>query len=91
MAVTRLILWTRQARITKLRAGDLTGNNIVNLQDYALLGTRFYTFDLSTDITGDGQVDYDDYYLLALIGSRQEILNRNCRCGKDSIWVLALV
>ncbi len=49
-----------------LRGGDLSGNNIVNLQDYSLLGTRFYTFDLSADITGDSQVDYDDYYLVAL-------------------------
>jgi hypothetical protein len=47
-----------------LRGGDFTGNNIVNFQDYSLLGNNFYSLNTVADITGDGQVDYDDYYIL---------------------------
>jgi hypothetical protein len=49
-----------------LRGGDLTGNNLINFQDYSVLGNNFYTYEPLADITGDGQVDYDDYFILFL-------------------------
>jgi hypothetical protein len=47
-----------------LRGGDFSGNNIINFQDYSVLGNNFFSFNSIADITGDGQVDYDDYFVL---------------------------
>ncbi|MDB6032101.1 MAG: hypothetical protein JWM16_2439 [Verrucomicrobiales bacterium] len=49
-----------------LRGGDFSGNNIINFQDYSVLGNNFFSFNTIADITGDGQVDYDDYFILVL-------------------------
>jgi hypothetical protein len=47
-------------------ANPLLRDNQVQFFDYTVLGTSFFTYDQVADITGDGPVDYDDYYLLYL-------------------------
>lgn len=47
-------------------ANPLLRDNQVQFFDYTVLGTSFFTYDPVADITGDGPVDYDDYYLLYL-------------------------
>lgn len=49
-----------------LRGGDFNGSNTVNFTDYSTLGNSFFTFNPVPDITGDGQIDYDDYFILYL-------------------------
>ncbi len=52
----------------RLRAGDVDAShdNIVNFPDYSFLATQFYSYNTAADMTGDGVVDYDDYYLLGV-------------------------
>ena len=47
-----------------LPGGDLDGDNQVMLTDYTLLANNFYTYNAVADFTGDGSVDYYDYYIL---------------------------
>ena len=55
-----------------LRGADLSAanpalrDNLVQFFDYSVLGSNFFTFNAVADITGDGQVDYDDYFILYL-------------------------
>jgi hypothetical protein len=49
-----------------LPGADLTGDNVINLADYLILGNNFYTYNAVADIDGNGQVDYNDYYILYL-------------------------
>lgn len=57
-----------------LRGGDISASfvdpiprdNQVQLFDYSALGNNFFTVNPIADITGDGQVDYDDFFILYL-------------------------
>ncbi len=44
-----------------LRAGDLTGDNVINTLDYATLRFNWLTVNAVADITGDGMVQSSDY------------------------------
>jgi hypothetical protein len=51
-------------RIT-LPAGDVTGDNQIDIADAARLAARFGTGDTSVDLNGDGRVDIFDLVLIA--------------------------
>lgn len=44
-----------------LKAGDLTGDNVVNTLDYSVLRFNWLTLNAVADITGDGSVQAGDY------------------------------
>jgi hypothetical protein len=44
-----------------LKAGDLTGDNVVNTLDYSVLRFNWLTMNAVADITGDGLVQAGDY------------------------------
>lgn len=44
-----------------LKAGDLTGDNVVNTLDYSVLRFNWLTLNAVADITGDGLVQTGDY------------------------------
>ena len=48
----------------QLLAGDLTGTNGVDLDDYYRLAAVWYQVNDAADIDGSGKVDLDDYFLL---------------------------
>ena len=48
-----------------LLAGDLNGDGVVDLADYNLLVSKWYSHDTVADIDGNGKVDLDDYFLLS--------------------------
>ena len=48
-----------------LPAGDLDNSNTVNLADYYVVASVWYTSAPSADLDGSGFVDLDDYFLLA--------------------------
>jgi hypothetical protein len=50
---------------TKLYGGEVTGDNLINIQDLSYMGARFHTDDLSADINGDSWVDILDLVLAA--------------------------
>ena len=49
----------------ELIAGDLDGNNVVDLGDFSMLATAWSTSNPAADLDGNGWVDLDDYFLLA--------------------------
>ncbi|MBN8456719.1 MAG: right-handed parallel beta-helix repeat-containing protein [Verrucomicrobia bacterium] len=49
---------------SRLRGGDLNGDNLVNLSDYNILRGVFNTVSGQADITGDGMVNLSDYNIL---------------------------
>ncbi|MBK9138561.1 MAG: hypothetical protein IPM17_07350 [Verrucomicrobia bacterium] len=49
---------------TRLAAGDLNGDNVVQLLDYSVLRSKWFTTDPAADFNGDGQVQLLDYSLL---------------------------
>jgi autotransporter-associated beta strand protein len=49
----------------RLRGGDFDGSNTISFNDYSILGINFFTFNPVADITGDGDVDFDEYATLA--------------------------
>ena len=49
----------------QLRAGDINGTDLVDLDDYYLLAALWYKSNPAADIDGNGRVDLDDYFLLA--------------------------
>ncbi len=44
-----------------LKAGDLTGDNVVNTLDYSVLRFNWLTINATADVTGDGIVNTGDY------------------------------
>ena len=48
-----------------LLGGDINGSNKVDIDDYYLLATRWYTSAPDADIDGSGKVDLDDYFILS--------------------------
>jgi hypothetical protein len=50
---------------TTLYGGEVTGDNLINIQDLSYMGARFHTDDLSADINGDTWVDILDLVLAA--------------------------
>ena len=52
------------ADAAKLRAGDLDGNNVVDIVDYFILAGAWYTTNPNADLNGSGLVDIEDYFLL---------------------------
>ena len=50
---------------SRLRAGDLDGSNLVEMEDYFLLAASWYQSGLAADLDGSGLVDIFDYFLLA--------------------------
>jgi hypothetical protein len=49
-----------------LKAGDITGDNVVNTLDYSVLRYNWVTANSVSDITGDGQTNGDDYNWMRL-------------------------
>ena len=55
----------------QLLAGDIDGNNVVNIDDFTLLAATFALgegdpgYDEGSDLNGDGVVNIDDFTLLA--------------------------
>jgi len=55
-----------------LRNGDVNGDNIVEDQDYSIMGKAWYTlvgdpnYDARADLNGDGAVEDQDYSILGL-------------------------
>jgi hypothetical protein len=47
-----------------LLGGDLNGSNSINVLDYSLLRTSWYTTNPAADINGSGKVDLTDYSIL---------------------------
>jgi hypothetical protein len=47
-----------------LLGADLDGSNTVDLDDYVVLGSEWYTISPLADIDGSGGVDLDDYVIL---------------------------
>ena len=50
----------------RLLGGDLNGDNLVNLQDYARLKLAWLTAEPSADIDGDGMASVFDYVIMKL-------------------------
>ena len=48
----------------KLPGGDLNGDNLVNMQDYAILRYHWYKTNDTADITGNGGTNSDDFTIL---------------------------
>ena len=51
---------------SKLLGGDLNGSNLVNVQDYTILRSHWFTSNPVADITGSGLVNGLDYTILKL-------------------------
>ena len=49
----------------QLPAGDIDASNVVDLDDYFLLASFWFTTDPASDLNGNGLVYLDDYYLMA--------------------------
>ena len=49
---------------SRLRGGDLNGNNLVNLVDFNILQASFNTAASVPDVSGDGQVNLTDFNIL---------------------------
>jgi hypothetical protein len=50
---------------TTLYGGEVTGDNLIDISDLALLGANFTTNDSKSDINGDGTVDILDLSMAA--------------------------
>jgi hypothetical protein len=50
---------------TTLYGGEVTGDNLIDINDLAYLGARFATSELGGDINGDGEVDILDLSMAA--------------------------
>ena len=50
----------------KLLGGDLNGSNAINILDFAVLRTHWYTTDTEADIDGSGQVNLTDFGILRI-------------------------
>ncbi|MFQ5463579.1 MAG: S8 family serine peptidase [Phycisphaerae bacterium] len=48
----------------KLLAGDLTGDNVIDIEDFSVLGSRWNLAGTTADVNGDGQQNSADFLLL---------------------------
>ncbi|GMU20278.1 MAG: hypothetical protein AMXMBFR13_03750 [Phycisphaerae bacterium] len=48
----------------KLLGGDINGSNSINVLDYSILKTNWFSHNVVADITGDGDVNMTDYSVL---------------------------